>query len=154
MTNPEQQTTRPPSSPPSKPIDWQLTIDAADPHTLSDFWAEALGYQLEDHDDQIQQLLDAGHVDESLTVRHHGRLSWIIGSALRGADRRILFTRVPEPKTIKNRWHIDLNVGREQVPAEVDRVVGLGATKVREVEEWGQFHVVLQDPEGNEFCIQ
>jgi hypothetical protein len=81
-------------------------------------------------------------------------LSWIIGSALRGADRRILFTRVPEPKTIKNRWHIDLNVGREQVPAEVDRVVALGATKLREVEEWGQFHVVLQDPEGNEFCIQ
>ena len=42
----------------------------------------------------------------------------------------------------------------DQVPAEVDRLVRFGATKVREVEEWGQFHVVLTDPEGNEFCVQ
>ena len=143
-------------NPPQRPrtVDWQLTIDARDPHILSDFWADALGYELEDHHDQIQGLLDAGHVDESLTVRHHDRLSWIIGSALRGADRRILFTRVPEDKTVKNRVHIDLNVGREQVPAEVARIEQLGATKIREVEEWGQFHVVMQDPEGNEFCLQ
>ncbi len=137
-----------------KTVDWQLTIDARDPHTLSDFWAGALGYELEDHHDQIQGLLDAGQVDESLTVRHHDRLSWIIGSALRGGDRRILFVRVPEEKSGKNRVHIDLNVGREQVPAEVTRIASLGATKVGEVEEWGQFHVVMQDPEGNEFCVQ
>ncbi len=137
-----------------QPIDWQLTIDARDPHTLSDFWADVLGYELEDHHDQVQQLLDAGHVDDSLTVRHHGRLSWIVGSALRGAGRRILFTRVPEEKSVKNRWHIDLNVGRERVPAEVARIQELGGTKIREVEEWGQFHVVMQDPEDNEFCVQ
>ena len=136
------------------PIDWQLTIDSADPHALSDFWADVLGYELEDHHDQITGLLEAGHVDESLTVRHHDRLSWIIGTALRGADRRILFQRVPEPKTVKNRWHIDLNVGRERVAEEVARIEGLGGVQVREVEEWGQFHVVMQDPEGNEFCVQ
>ena len=90
------------------PLDWQLTIDSRDPHALSDFWAEVLGYELEDHHDQITELLAAGQVDETLTVRHHDRLSWVIGAALRGADRRILFTRVPEPKTVKNRWHIDL----------------------------------------------
>jgi Glyoxalase-like domain len=136
------------------PIDWQLTIDSPDPHTLSDFWASALGYEHEDHHDQIEQLLAAGAVGEELTVRHHGRRSWVIGTALRGAGRRILFTRVPEPKQVKNRWHIDLSVGRERVPGEVARIEELGATKVREVEEWGQFHVVMQDPEGNEFCIQ
>lgn len=138
----------------SRTIDWQLTIDSRDPHALSDFWAAALGYELEDHHDQITELLDAGHVDESLTVRHHDRLSWIIGSALRGGDRRILFTRVPEDKTVKNRVHIDLNVGRDRVAEEVARIEGLGATKVREVEEWGGFHVVMLDPEGNEFCVQ
>ena len=91
---------------------------------------------------------------ENLTVRHHDRLSWIIGAALRGGDRRILFQRVPEPKTVKNRWHIDLNVGRERVAEEVARIEGLGGVQVREVEEWGQYHVVMQDPEGNEFCVQ
>ena len=136
------------------PLDWQLTIDSRDPHTLSDFWAEVLGYELEDHHDQITELLAAGQVDESLTVRHHDRLSWVIGAALRGADRRILFTRVPEPKTVKNRWHIDLNVGRPRVAEEVARIEGLGGTQLREVEEWGQYHVVMQDPEGNEFCVQ
>ena len=135
-------------------LDWQLTIDSRDPHTLSDFWAEVLGYELEDHHDQITELLAAGQVDESLTVRHHDRLSWVIGAALRGADRRILFTRVPEPKTVKNRWHIDLNVGRPRVAEEVARIEGLGGTQLREVEEWGQYHVVMQDPEGNEFCVQ
>ncbi len=113
-----------------------------------------LGYELEDHHDQITGLLEAGHVSEDLTVRHHDRLSWIIGAALRGADRRILFQRVPEPKTVKNRWHIDLNVGRERVAEEVARIEGLGGVQVREVEEWGQYHVVMQDPEGNEFCVQ
>ncbi|HEY5846726.1 MAG TPA: VOC family protein [Microlunatus sp.] len=136
------------------PLDWQLTIDSRDPHTLSDFWAEVLGYELEDHHDQITELLAAGQVDETLTVRHHDRLSWVIGAALRGADRRILFTRVPEPKTVKNRWHIDLNVGRPRVAEEVARIEGLGGTQLREVEEWGQYHVVMQDPEGNEFCVQ
>lgn len=136
------------------PVDWQLTIDSHDPHALSDFWAEVLGYELEDHHDQITELLAAGHVDESLTVRHHDRLSWVIGAALRGADRRILFTRVPEPKMGKNRWHIDLNVGRSRVAEEVARIEGLGGTSLREVEEWGQYHVVMQDPEGNEFCVQ
>jgi predicted enzyme related to lactoylglutathione lyase len=136
------------------PVDWQLTIDSRDPHALSDFWADVLGYELEDHHDQITELLVAGQVDESLTVRHHDRLSWVIGAALRGADRRILFTRVPEPKTVKNRWHIDLNVGRPRVAEEVARIQGLGGTQVREVEEWGQYHVVMQDPEGNEFCVQ
>ena len=136
------------------PIDWQLTIDSRDPHALSDFWADVLGYELEDHHDQITGLLEAGHVSEDLTVRHHDRLSWIIGAALRGADRRILFQRVPEPKTVKNRWHIDLNVGRDRVAEEVARIEGLGGVQVREVEEWGQYHVVMQDPEGNEFCVQ
>jgi catechol 2,3-dioxygenase-like lactoylglutathione lyase family enzyme len=139
---------------PTRPIDWQLTIDSRDPHALSDFWAEVLGYEPEDHHDQIKELLDAGHVSLDLTVQHHGRLSWVIGTGIRGAGRRILFTRVPEPKTIKNRWHIDLNVGRDRIPDEIARIEALGGQQVREVEEWGQYHVVLQDPEGNEFCLQ
>ena len=135
-------------------IEWQLTIDATNPHELSDFWAAALGYQLEDHDEQIRTLLAAGQVEESLTVRHHDRLSWITGSAIRGGGRRILFMAVPEAKTVKNRAHVDLTVGRDRVATEVERLVGLGANRVREVAEWGQYHVVMTDPEGNEFCVQ
>src|SRR5215204_3454790 len=59
------------------------------------------------------------------------------------------FARVPEPKSAKNRMHFDLRAAGS-VDAEVERLVGLGATVVRVGEE----SVVLQDPEGNEFCVE
>jgi hypothetical protein len=58
------------------------------------------------------------------------------------------FTRVPEPKTVKNRVHLDLRA--PDVEAEVARLVGLGARVLAEVKDW----VVLADPEGGEFCVQ
>ena len=65
------------------------------------------------------------------------------------------FAKVPEPKTAKNRCHVDLHAeSREAVPAEVDRLTALGATVVRDPkEEFGVYWATLQDPEGNEFCI-
>ncbi len=81
-----------------------------------------------------------------------------------GRGPRLYFQRVPEAKTQKNRGHLDLNVTggpsaaplearRGQVNAEVERLLGLGATKLRVGEELGQYWVVLQDPEGDEFCV-
>ena len=74
------------------------------------------------------------------------------------------FQKVPEPKTAKNRMHLDLNVsdtehvgaeeGRKRVDAEAQRLVGLGATKVGAFDEHDEYWVVMTDPEGNEFCIQ
>ena len=81
-----------------------------------------------------------------------------------GRGPRIFFQRVPEPKQVKNRVHLDVNAGgprgtpdderRTGVDAAVDKAVSVGATKVRLVEERGERHYVMQDPEGNEFCLQ
>lgn len=79
-----------------------------------------------------------------------------------GAGPRILFHRVPEAKTVKNRLHLDVFVAprggdREAnwpaVDTEVDRLVGLGASMVRRVSDDDQCFVVMTDPEGNEFCV-
>ena len=81
-----------------------------------------------------------------------------------GTGPRIYFQRVPEAKTIKNRLHLDLNITggpssgpleerRRLVDAEVERLLGLGAVRQRAAEELGGYWVVMQDPEGNEFCV-
>jgi len=66
-----------------------------------------------------------------------------------------LFQKVPEPRTVKNRCHVDLHAAdRPSVQTEVDRLVALGATVVREPkEEFGAYWATLQDPEGNELCV-
>lgn len=63
----------------------------------------------------------------------------------------LLLQRVPEPKQAKNRMHLDLGI--TDLPAEVDRMVGLGATIVSNHSEVGYRWTVLLDPEGNEFCV-
>jgi len=70
----------------------------------------------------------------------------------KGVGPRLLFNVVPEPKTVKNRVHLDLNVADMQ--AEVARLVGLGARKVKTFDENGETWTVMADPEGNEFCVQ
>lgn len=63
----------------------------------------------------------------------------------------MMFIQVPESKTVKNRMHLDLSA--DDPAAEIERLVGLGATTVHEKDEWGLRWTTLQDPEGNEFCI-
>jgi Glyoxalase-like domain len=67
--------------------------------------------------------------------------------------RRLLFQQVPEPKTVKNRLHLDLHAGPARRDGEVARLRELGATVLQEVKEPGTEHVVMADPEGNEFCV-
>ena len=62
-----------------------------------------------------------------------------------------LFQRVPERKSAKNRMHVDMATADRET--EVTRLVGLGATQVADMNEWGYEWTVLQDPEGNEFCV-
>lgn len=84
----------------------------------------------------------------------------------KGVGPRVWFQRVPEPKTVKNRVHLDLKVGggrdvplalrRERVDGEVARLTALGATILYAMDEpngMDYYAVVLQDPEGNEFCL-
>jgi hypothetical protein len=70
-----------------------------------------------------------------------------------GLGRRLLFQRVPEAKTVKNRLHLDLHPGPERREAEVERLTELGAGVLRRVSEPAGVWVVMADPEGNEFCV-
>lgn len=144
----------------------QLVIDAADPHALAAFWAEALHYEHEDIGAFVQGLLDAGHVPEELTTLVGGERRWKDVASLRhpddgvdergaGTGRRLLFQAVPEAKSVKNRVHLDLLVGpdRDTVDAEVARLVGLGATTQHEHDGPDGRWILLTDPEGNEFDV-
>ncbi|WP_416966282.1 VOC family protein [Streptomyces sp. Agncl-13] len=144
---------------------WKLVIDAADPHAQADFWAAALHYEPEDNSALVEQLLKVGALPAAATVDFHGRPAFRDLMAVRhpddpydkdrgtGLGRRLLFQRVPEPKTTKNRLHLDLHPGPERREAEVERLTGLGASVLRRVTEPAGSWVVMTDPEGNEFCV-
>jgi len=142
----------------------QVVFDAAEPHVLAAFWAEALHYEHEEIGEFVEGLVEAGHVPAELTVEIDGRRRWRTLASLRhpddpvdergaGTARRILFQAVPEPKTVKNRVHLDLLVGPEAHEAEVERLVGLGATIVGVHDGDDGRWTLLSDPEGNEFDV-
>ncbi len=138
----------------------QVTIDCADPAALAAFWAAALGYQIQDP--------PAGYTTwpEALAAWGVPESEWNSASAVvdpTGQGPRVFFQRVPEAKQGKNRLHLDVGVSegpetpqdlkRSQVLPVVERLVGLGATEIRQVTEMGSFWVVMTDPEDNEFCV-
>ncbi|MFI6565334.1 VOC family protein [Streptomyces sp. NPDC050534] len=147
------------------PIHWKLVIDAADPHAQAEFWAAALGYEVEDNAAFIERLLELGALPDAATVDFHGRRAFRDLIAVRhpddpcdpekgvGLGRRLLFQRVPEPKSVKNRLHLDLHPGEGRRDGEVERLEGLGASVLRQVKEPAGEWVVMADPEGNEFCV-
>ena len=138
----------------------QVVFDAADPPALAAFWGEAIGYKEEDPPEGFESW-EAWAVANDLPRERRGDYASRVDPD--GAGPRLYFQRVPEPKTAKNRVHLDLAVGggrgtppeesRARVAAAVERAVAAGATKVREVDERDEHWVVLQDPEGNEFCM-
>ncbi|CAL9301719.1 VOC family protein [Streptomyces olindensis] len=156
--------TQTPASP--APVHWKVVIDANDPHAQAGFWAAALRYEVEDNSALIEKLLRFGALPEEATVEFHGRRAFRDLIAVRhpedpfeeesgtGLGRRLLFQRVPETKTVKNRLHLDLHPGEGRRDEEVARLEGLGASVLRRVKEQGGEWVVLADPEGNEFCVQ
>jgi hypothetical protein len=131
----------------------QVTFDCTDPGQLSRFWSEALGY--------VVQPPPEGYTswEDWLTERGVPPERWNDASAAvdpGGSGPRLFFQRVPEGKVAKNRVHLDVNVGREQVDAARDRVLALGAAVIRPgtTSELDEYWVVMADPEGNEFCLQ
>ncbi|MEV5338873.1 VOC family protein [Streptomyces sp. NPDC052676] len=147
------------------PVHWKLVVDARDPHAQADFWAAALGYRVEDNSALVRRLLEGGVLPAEATVDFHGRPAFRDLIAVRhpddpydedsgtGLGRRLLFQRVPEPKSGKNRLHLDLHPGEGRREAEVERLGSLGASVLREVREPAGRWVVMADPEGNEFCV-
>ncbi|MEV4481015.1 VOC family protein [Micromonospora coxensis] len=147
-------------------LHWKLVIDCADPIRLAGFWAEALGYRVEDHTTLIDGLVESGALPPQAYVEVDGRRAFRELAAVRhpddpadptsdmGLGRRLLFQAVPEPKQVKNRLHMDLHVEPGTREAEVERLTGFGATVLRQVADRGSVHTVMADPEGNEFCVQ
>jgi hypothetical protein len=137
--------------------DFQVTVDCTEPHVLADWWAEALGWQVEPQDEAfIRRTVEAGHATEEQTTTHRGHLVWASGAAITSPDPgrpRVLFQSVPEAKTVKNRVHLDLRVGDERREAEVARLTGMGATELWRASQGPFSWVTMADPEGNEFCV-
>ena len=138
-------------------FDLQVVVDSTSPHELADWWAEALGWQVEPQDEAfIQRMVQMGAASEDDTMRHRGALVWALGAAITSPEPgrpRVLFQRVPEEKTVKNRLHLDVRVGPEQREAEVARLVSLGATELWRGEQGPMAWVTMADPQGNEFCV-
>jgi len=139
----------------------QVTFDCADPDRLAQFWGAVLGYRIPDPPQGFEtweEWASANGIPED---------QWNAAGALEdpeGIGPRIYFQRVPEPKAVKNRVHLDVNVGggrstpleqrKANVRREAERLLGLGATEVGPMEQGDEYWVVMQDPEGNEFCLQ
>ena len=147
----------------------QVTFDAHDPQALSSFWRDALGYvhpgppgvELPEGADPLAAwddfLARAGVPEDQRNTR----------SAVEdpdGVGPRLFFQLVPEGKVAKNRVHLDVRAapglaGDERMAAleaECDRLVALGATRVSRFEPEAPMsagHIVMADPEGNEFCL-
>jgi glyoxalase superfamily protein len=134
----------------------QVTFDAADPHALARWWAELLGYQIEDSHDLVSRLLADGAVTEAEVASVDGRL-FLVGAVAAsdpaGHGPRLFFQQVPEPKSAKNRVHLDVPVPASQLDAEVKRLVAAGASLTGYNTYPGHRSAVLRDPEGNEFCL-
>jgi hypothetical protein len=144
----------------------QIVIDCADPARLVQFWAAALGYIVEPPPDGFGSWNEHWRhigVPESELPTDGDAADSIVDPA--GVGPRVFFQIVPEPKSGKNRLHLDLKISggravplperRERIEAEAARLEALGASRQRVLSTDGLDHygVVLQDPEGNEFCV-
>lgn len=144
-------------------VPFKICVDCADPHMLAKFWAEAMGYVVEDDSALIEQLLEQGHIGEDLLVEIGGRKAWKAAARIRdpagqpqdgvGKGAVVLFQTVPEAKTAKNRVHLDLHYGADRIEAEAKRLEGLGAKRLSTHEGGRSQWIVMADPEGNEFCV-
>ena len=108
----------------------EVAIDCEDPRRVAEFWGAVLGWDVQQQDEMF----------------------WMSESGVPFPDLCLVFVAVPEKKTVKNRIHLDVSpVGCDR-DEEVARVEALGATRA-DVGQGEQPWVVLQDPEGNEFCV-
>ncbi|MFG1645968.1 VOC family protein [Amycolatopsis sp. NPDC049252] len=138
-----------------------MTVDCAEPRVLARFWAVALGY--------IERPPPAGFASWEAWFTDFGvpEEEWDDGAYLtdpEGVLPSLSFLKVPEHKVVKNRVHLDIQAGGgrevdgemrwERVVEAVARLTAAGATVLHEYETGGRpDHIVMADPEGNEFCV-
>ncbi|MFB7782987.1 VOC family protein [Streptomyces vinaceus] len=136
----------------------QITFDCAEPERVARFWCEVLGY--------VAPPPPAGFATwdaYALSLPPQDRGAWFVCSDPSGAGPRLYFQRVPEGKVAKNRVHLDVRVGTGLVgaerlatlQAECERLIALGAVcvQVLTADEDNESCIVMQDVEGNEFCL-
>jgi catechol 2,3-dioxygenase-like lactoylglutathione lyase family enzyme len=139
----------------------QVTFDCADPAALATFWAEVLGYQVQAPPPGFDTW-DAALESMGVPPEHRNDASALIDPE--GSGPRIFFQRVPEGKAAKNRVHLDVRAAPEltgeermvALEAVCARLVAVGATRIGRQEPEPPLtagHIVLADPEGNEFCL-
>ncbi|MFF5963148.1 VOC family protein [Streptomyces collinus] len=136
----------------------QVTFDCAEPERVARFWCEVLGYVVPPPPEGFATW---GDFDRTLSPERQGA-GFVCGDPS-GVGPRLYFQRVPEGKVVKNRVHLDVRVGTGLVgeerlatlEAECARLVALGATRVRVLlaDEYDESCIVMQDIEGNEFCL-
>jgi Glyoxalase-like domain len=118
-----------------------VAFDCADALTVGRFWSAATG-----------RPLDADATSEFASIGFHARRNregW--APVDRDVDPTWLFAKVPEPKTVKNRVHLDVIATDPE--AEIARLIELGATRVADRDEYGYSWTLMADPEANEFDV-
>ncbi len=116
----------------------EIVIDCHRPRELAEFWCAVLDYEIIDVQDHFIEISGWRPTADAIRERVN--------------PPTLLFVRVPESKSVKNRLHIDVSPidrGRDE---EVERLLALGARHV-DIGQGQQSWVVLADPEGNEFCV-
>jgi Glyoxalase-like domain len=137
----------------------QVVFDCADPQALGLFWNQVLGYETP----PAPPGFDSWDAFAATLPPEQRGLRWAAEDP-NGDGPRLFFQRVPEPKKVKNRLHLDVRAapglqGDERMAAleaECDRLTALGATRERRVEPdppMDAGFIVMADPEGNEFCL-
>lgn len=113
----------------------EIAVDSADPGRLAEFWCAALGYEVTDREEGLVTIAAPGTDIDAV-----GPVAPVL-----------TFAAVPENKAGKNRWHLDLSPERDQREEEA-RLIALGARRA-DVGQGDVRWIVMQDPEGNEFCV-
>jgi hypothetical protein len=135
---------------------FQVTFDCAEPERVARFWCEVLGYVVSP---PPRGFATWDAFDRSRPPADKG--AWFACQDPTGVGPRLFFQRVPEGKVVKNRVHLDVRVGTGLVgeerlaalEAECARLLPLGAVRVQLLADDHDSCIVMQDIEGNEFCI-
>jgi hypothetical protein len=116
----------------------ELAIDCHDTARIAKFWCDVLDYRITDQDGDLIEIGDGSFSREALRANPIAPV--------------IVFAKVPESKTVKNRVHIDVSPVDRTQEEEVERIEALGARRI-DIGQGNVHWVVMADPEGNEFCV-
>jgi hypothetical protein len=137
----------------------QIVLDCTDAVAQGVWWAATLDWHFEWLEPELfEQLKSQGFCTDADVTTVDGNLTWREGAAInsggeRATQQRIYFQAVPEPKVVKNRMHVDVQVGPDHVATTVRSLVARGATELGAGAQGPHHWVVMADPEGNEFCV-